>query len=102
MSWKKLLASGEVTTHRTSKQELDSIDDHSQCNKYDSRPHGQARGMYWHMRLVTLHLAQEQSETRNGEPNAHQAQAGPYPCKKSSLGSEVDSWISFSLCWIRY
>jgi hypothetical protein len=25
MSWKKLLASGEVTTHRTSKQELDKV-----------------------------------------------------------------------------
>ena len=25
MSWKKLLASGEVTTHRTSKQEIDNL-----------------------------------------------------------------------------
>jgi hypothetical protein len=54
------------------------------------------------MRLVTLHLTQEQSEARNREPYAHQAQPGPYPRKKGSLGGEVDSWISFSLFWIRH
>jgi len=35
------------------------INDHPQRDKSYSRPHGQARGMHWHMRLVTLHLAQE-------------------------------------------
>jgi hypothetical protein len=78
------------------------IDNHPQCDKSYSRPHGQACGVYGKMRLVTLHLTQEQSEARNREPYAHQAQPGPYPRKKGSLGGEVDSWISFSLFWIRH
>jgi hypothetical protein len=58
--------------------------------------------MNGHMRLFTLHLTQEQSETRNREPDAHQAQAGPYPRKKGSFGSEVDSRISFCFFGVRH
>jgi hypothetical protein len=58
--------------------------------------------MYGKMRLVTLHLAQEQSEPRNREPDAHQAQPGPNPRKKGPLGSEVDSRISFCFFWVRH
>jgi hypothetical protein len=74
----------------------DDVDEDAESDECDSRPLREAGVVSGDMGLDGSELTEEQSETADGEADAHEAKAGANPGEEGPLGGEVDSGILFS------